>query len=126
MKRSVSIFGLLFLFCVQFELGRAAQTARPSAKDVSDKYESQVTKLINSGAFLEAVKSVANYEQAVLGLYAPASFELGLLQSSAQHLSLQSSFDGWGQQPIKEAGLPEWLPATGVDFLLALQGKGEN
>ena len=82
--------------------------------------------LVESKSFLEAVKAVADYEQALVKLYPAQTFEMGLFQNEAHHLSLHSSFDDWTPESLKKLELPDWLPAMGFDVLLALKGRHDE
>ena len=104
----------------------AADAPKSAAVGVCDKYEPLVLKSMQAKNFLSAVRASGEYEETVLGLYPAPTFELGLMQNQAHHLSMQSSFDGWTQESLKALDLPDWLPSMGFDLLLALKGPQEG
>jgi hypothetical protein len=91
--------------------------------DLCAKHETEITADLAKGNIREAIMAVCHYEEAVRGCYPGPSYENGLFQSEADHLSFFCPFDTWTRIEAKDSGLPDWLPSVGVDFPLILSNK---
>lgn len=120
------VFTVLFML-LGFRITYAQQAlSERSTESACDEFGSRIKNLFGSGKYLEVIGVASEYEQMLLAKYPAPTFELGLFQSQAHHLSFHSPFDGWIQESPKEMEIPEWLPAMGFDFLIALKGKVED
>ncbi len=102
------------------------ETVLKTVPAICDEFEPKIKQQVNNEKYLDAISTAAEYEQALLSRYPPGSYELGLFQSQAHHLSFHSPFEGWLREDLKEMGIPEWLPAMGFDIPIALKGKVED
>ena len=97
-----------------------------STAAMCDEFASRINKLVTANNIVASIFTVAEYESAVFAKYPPATFEQGRFQSEAYHVSFVSPYDGWKSLSAKEVNLPAWLPSTGFDLILALQGTSED
>lgn len=116
----------IMLLKTQIIRAEPAAQSGGSIESVCDEFGSKIKNLSDSGKYLEAIGTAGEYEQVLLAKYPASTFELGLFQSPSHHLSFHSPFEGWTQESLKELQIPEWLPAMGFDYLIALKGKAEE
>ncbi len=125
-KNLISVFlvsgFLLFALTVYAE----DLTYSKSVTAVCDEFESQIKSLVDRESYLDAISATAEYEQALLSRYPVPTFELGLFQGEAHHITFHSPFEGWTQESLNEMGMGEWLPTIGFDVLIVLKGEVED
>jgi hypothetical protein len=95
----------------------------PTAREVCKKYELAVEKDLSDGDYRHAIRTVCEYDRAVVALYPARKFELNLLQAAANHLSVHSAFEGWKEQSPKDLDVSGSLSAMGAEALLVLKGQ---
>jgi hypothetical protein len=119
---------ILLLGSLSCAVPTEAGDAKPlrSVGEICTEFESRIKSQVSDRQYLDAVCTAAEYEQELLSRYPKATFELGLFQNTAHHISFQSPFEGWTQESLKEMDIPDWLPSMGFDILIALKGRSEN
>jgi hypothetical protein len=125
-KNLISIFLVLSFLLFASAVYAEDLTYSKSVAAVCDEFESQIQSSVDRESYLEAISAAAEYEQALLSRYPASTFEMGLFQCEAHHITFQSPFEGWTQQNLKEMGLDEWLPTMGIDVLITLKGEVED
>lgn len=100
--------------------------AAPSIDQVVRTFSERITGLYKRGEYRQAALATVEYEQSLLRRYSPPTYELGLLQSEKEHLSIYVSFDSWRQKSEIEMDIPKELEMMGISVLLALEGSSET
>jgi len=113
----------VMLFTVMLWGGRARAA---DAAAVCDTYSNKILEQLKNQQPLNAIETSADFEEALIALYPPSRFELGLYTSEAYHLSLHSPFTDWTLDDQAAKQFPSWLPSMGFELLFAFKGKMEG
>lgn len=119
----------LLLPTAQERTNAQASELRPtnteSVAAVCARFEQEIGERVARADYMSAIRSVAEYEEALFSRHAPATFEDGLFRSHAAHLSFHSFLDDW-VVPEVEDEVPDWIATPFFDLLLVLHGEGTS
>ncbi|HNT86520.1 MAG TPA: hypothetical protein PKL84_01525 [Candidatus Hydrogenedentes bacterium] len=84
-------------------------------------FPAEIRACIAREDYLGGIRIAAEYEQELLTQYKAPTFEMGLFQSEAAHISFHNPFDGWREVSPEELDIPKEIVMTGFVPLLLLE-----
>jgi len=96
--------------------------ARRPVAEVAGNYSARIRRAVRRGEYRTAIVTAAEYERELLSRYKAPTYEMGLFQSEAEHISFHCTFDTWKPIDMEKLELPKALLMMGFSVLLALEG----
>ncbi len=100
-------------------LALAAITAQGWCADRD--FPAEIRACVAREDYLGGIRIAAEYEQELLTGYDAPTYEMGLFQSEAAHISFHSPFDGWKEVSPEDLDIPKEIVMTGFVPLLLLE-----
>lgn len=115
---------LVVVFFAGFKADAEARPGRaPAAVDAAiEKHAGRILDLSRRGRYREAIAAAAQYEGDLLACYPRPTYEMGLLQSAAEHVAFHVPFTEWKPSDASEEEMFRKLRMAGFNILLMLQG----